>query len=108
MPNLSLLDSGSQQVQQGRAEPLSSLALSKPEQINSGPLSSSLEKYREALWKSSRIWKYNGSERMTEDYEEQIKVSASCLSNSSIAMKRHHDQGNSYRIKYLIGGLFTV
>lgn len=31
-----------------------------------------------------------------------------CSSYYSIAVKRHHDQGNSYQKKYLIGGLLTV
>ena len=31
-----------------------------------------------------------------------------CLSRCSIAVKRHHDQGNASKGKHLIGVLFTV
>ena len=32
----------------------------------------------------------------------------SCLRHRSIAVQRHHDQGNFYKRKHLIGGLFKV
>ena len=31
-----------------------------------------------------------------------------CRNHCPIAVKRHHDQGNSYERKHLIGGLFTL
>lgn len=31
-----------------------------------------------------------------------------CLSHCSITVQRHHDQGNYYKRKYLIGALLTV
>lgn len=52
----------------GRAWPFSSLALSM-NKLSSDPQSlSGVKKCREAAWKSSRIWKYNGSESMTKGY----------------------------------------
>lgn len=66
LPTPGSSDPGSQGVHLGRAGPPSLLALSRSEQIKSGPLSlSGVEKCREALRKNPRIWKRNSSERMT-------------------------------------------
>jgi hypothetical protein len=40
---------------------------------------------------------------MKQNLEGRIRVTP-CLSHCSIAVKRHHDQGNSYKRKYLTGG----
>lgn len=59
-------DPRSPQVQQGRVGYHSLLAKQGFEQIKSGPLSSSyLEICRDAAWKNSKIWKCNGSEKMS-------------------------------------------
>lgn len=51
------------------------LALDRAEQIKASPLSSSeIEECEESSWKSTRICKHNGSERMTEDYREILKL----------------------------------
>lgn len=58
----------------GKAEPRSPLTLSRYDQMKSSPLSfPGVEKCRAAPWESSRIRKL-GSERVTKDYRELIKL----------------------------------
>lgn len=71
VPIQTLSDLGSKQMKQGKERPYSLLVPNRTEQIKLCPLSlSDIEKCSEAPWKSSRIWKQNGSQRMTEDYRE--------------------------------------
>lgn len=75
-------DPGTQSVQLERTGPHpSALALSRSEQIKSGPPSSSgVETGREALWESSRIWRGKGSERLTGlQGANEVSASSPCF-----------------------------
>jgi hypothetical protein len=41
-------------------------------------------------------------------WEWLLKLQLHALSQCSIAVKRHHDHGNSYKGRHLIGGLLMV
>lgn len=45
----------------------------------------------------------SGGEEETSGREELSAAHASCLIQCSSAIKKHHDHGNSYKVKYLIG-----
>lgn len=76
VPTKGLYDTGCQQLQHGKTCPKSPLSLKMSEQIKSGPLGSSgMEKWRETLWKSSRMWECDGSEGI---YKENYLLSMLC------------------------------